>query len=329
MIISKTPFRISFFGGGTDYPIWYRKNRGSVLSTTIDKYCFITCRKLPPFFNHKHHIVYSKDEKVNEINEIEHPSVRAVFNYMNIDEGLEIHYDADLPAKSGLGSSSSFTVGLLNTLYAMRGKRKSAKDLAKKAIHIEQEIIKENVGSQDQVAAAYGGFNRISFNRDNSISVVPMIINSSKIKELQKHLLFFFTGFSRIASNIAGQQIKNTPNKKNELSTMYNFVNEAAEILKSEKNDIEEFGKLLHQSWLLKRGLTNKISNPEIDKIYDMALKAGALGGKLTGAGGGGFMLLFARPENHKRIKEKLKEFLFVPVQFEKSGSKIIVNNGQ
>jgi len=329
MIICKTPFRISFFGGGTDYPVWYRKYGGAVLSTTIDKFCYITCRYLPPFFDHKYHIVYSKDEKVNKISEIDHPAVRETFRFMKINKGLEIHYDADLPAKSGLGSSSSFTVGLLHILNALRGRMVSSQDLALDAIHIEQEILRENVGSQDQIAAAYGGFNRISFNRDSSISVVPMIINPSKIKELQKHLLFFFTGFSRIASNIAGQQIKNTPNKKNELSTMYNFVDEAAAILKSGKNDIEEFGKLLHQSWLLKRSLTNKISNPKIDEIYDMALKAGALGGKLTGAGGGGFMLLFARPENHKRIKEKLKEFLFVPVQFEKSGSKIIVYNGQ
>jgi len=326
MIISKTPFRISFFGGGTDYPVWYRENQGAVLSTTIDKYCYITIRYLPPFFPHKHRIVYSKIEMVNDINEILHPAVRATLQFVNIDKGIEIHHDGDLPAKTGLGSSSSFTVGLLNSLYALKGVIPSKLQLAKEAIHIERDILKENVGAQDQVAAAFGGFNKINFNGKDEIKIEPITIGKERIKQLENHLMLFFTGFSRTASDIAKSQIENTPNKKRELSLMYQMVDEAIKIL-NEKGDIKDFGKLLHEAWLLKKSLTDKISTPEIDNIYEKALQAGALGGKLLGAGGGGFMVLFVPPENQPGVREKLKNLLEVKFHFENEGSKIIYYN--
>ena len=326
MIINKTPFRISFFGGGTDYPVWYRENQGAVLSTTIDKYCYITIRYLPPFFPHKHRIVYSKIEMVNDINEILHPAVRATLQFLNIDKGIEIHHDGDLPAKTGLGSSSSFTVGLLNSLYALKGVIPSKLQLAKEAIHIERDILKENVGAQDQVAAAFGGFNKINFNGKDEIKIEPITIGKERIKQLENHLMLFFTGFSRTASDIAKSQIENTPNKKRELSLMYQMVDEAIKIL-NEKGDIKDFGKLLHEAWLLKKSLTDKISTPEIDNIYEKALQAGALGGKLLGAGGGGFMVLFVPPENQPGVREKLKNLLEVKFHFENEGSKIIYYN--
>ena len=326
MIINKTPFRISFFGGGTDYPVWYRENQGAVLSTTIDKYCYITIRYLPPFFPHKHRIVYSKIEMVNDINEILHPAVRATLNFLKINKGLEIHHDGDLPAKTGLGSSSSFTVGLLNSLYALKGVIPSKLQLAKEAIHIERDILKESVGAQDQVAAAFGGFNKINFNGKDEIKIEPITIGKERIKQLENHLMLFFTGFSRTASDIAKSQIENTPNKKRELSLMYQMVDEAIKIL-NEKGDIKDFGKLLHEAWLLKKSLTDKISTPEIDNIYEKALQAGALGGKLLGAGGGGFMVLFVPPENQPGVREKLKNLLEVKFHFENEGSKIIYYN--
>ena len=326
MIISKTPFRISFFGGGTDYPVWYRENQGAVLSTAIDKYCYITIRYLPPFFPHKHRIVYSKIEMVNDINEILHPAVRATLQFLNIDKGIEIHHDGDLPAKTGLGSSSSFTVGLLKSLYALKGVIPSKLQLAKEAIHIERDILKESVGAQDQVAAAFGGFNKINFNGKDEIKIEPITIGKERIKQLENHLMLFFTGFSRTASDIAKSQIENTPNKKRELSLMYQMVDEAIKIL-NEKGDIKDFGKLLHEAWLLKKSLTDKISTPEIDNIYEKALQAGALGGKLLGAGGGGFMVLFVPPENQPGVREKLKNLLEVKFHFENEGSKIIYYN--
>ncbi len=325
MIISRTPFRISFFGGGTDYPIWYKENEGATLATTIDKYCYISCRHLPPFFDHKFRIVYSKIEGVKDISEIEHPSARATLKFMNIREGVEIHHDGDLPARTGLGSSSSFTVGLLNSLYALKGIMPTKMQLAQDAIHIEQNIIKEHVGSQDQILAAFGGFNKITFHADNTFQVSPIIINNDKLQQFQDHLMFYFTGFSRYASEIAKSQIENTNNKKHELWVMRQMVDEAIVILNNGKRDIAEFGKLLHESWKLKRSLSDKISNPQIDSIYESAQEAGAIGGKLIGAGGGGFILLFAKPEDQHKIKEKLKEFLLVPIKFENHGSQIIV----
>jgi D-glycero-alpha-D-manno-heptose-7-phosphate kinase len=326
MIISKTPFRISFFGGGTDYPVWYKEHRGAVLSTTIDKYCYITLRYLPPFFPHKHRIVYSKIEMVKDVNEILHPAVKAVLNYFKINEGVEIHHDGDLPARTGLGSSSAFTVGLLNSLYALNGKRVSKNQLTKEAIYLERDVLKENVGAQDQTAAAYGGLNKIYFSGDDEIKVEPIAIEKARIKELESHLMLFFTGLSRTASEIAKTQIENTPQKQKELFLMYQMVDEAISIL-SEKRDILDFGRLLNETWKLKRGLSDKISNSEIDKIYETAMKAGALGGKILGAGGGGFILFFASPEKQPKIKEALKNLLEVNFNFENNGSQIIYYN--
>ncbi len=323
MIISKTPFRISFFGGGTDYPVWYRENEGAVLSTTIDKYSYITLRYLPPFFPHKHRIVWSKIETVKDVNEILHPAVKAALNFLKVDKGMEIHHDGDLPAQAGLGSSSSFTVGLLNSLYALKSKMPSKEKLAKEAIHIERDVLRENVGSQDQVAVSFGGFNKITFSKEDKIKIEPVILEKERMAKLQNHLMLFFTGLSRFASDVAKDQIKNTPDKKRELTVMYQMVDEALNIL-NKREDILEFGKLLNKTWQIKKSLSNKISNPMIDNIYGRAMKAGAVGGKLLGAGGGGFMLFFVPPENQQKVREKLKNLLEVKFNFEKDGSKII-----
>lgn len=323
MIISQTPFRVSFFGGGTDYPAWYEENNGAVLGSTIDKYCYISCRHLPPFFKHKHRVVYSRVEEVKEIDGIQHPSVRETLKFMNITEGLEIHHDGDLPARTGLGSSSSFTVGLLNALYALKGTMPGKKRLAMDAIHVEQDLIVENVGSQDQVMAAMGGFNRIGFNAKNDIDIKRIIIGPERLELLQNHLMLLFTGFPRIASEIAGEQIKQTPNRKRELTQMFDMVDEGIKILNGD-NDLSDFGKLLHESWQLKRSLTDKISTTQVDEIYGAAREAGAIGGKLLGAGGGGFILLFAKPETQTAIKAKLNHLMHVPFRFESQGSQII-----
>ena len=329
MVISKTPFRVSFFGGGTDYPVWYKKNGGQVLSTTIDKYCYITLRYLPPFFPYKHRIVYSKTETVNDINEILHPAVRAILNFLKIDKGLEIHHDGDLPSRTGMGSSSAFTVGLLNSLYALKGIMASKDRLAKEAIFIERDILKESVGSQDQVAVAYGGFNKITFAGNDEIKVKPITLTEARIKELESHLVLYFTGFSRYASKVAKAQIKKTPDRKRELTLMYQMVDEAINILNNKNRSISEFGKLLNETWQLKKSLTNKISTPEIDNIYQRALEVGAVGGKLLGAGGGGFMLLFVPPEKQKKLREEFKNLLEVKFNFEKGGSQIIYYNNE
>jgi D-glycero-alpha-D-manno-heptose-7-phosphate kinase len=325
MIITRTPFRVSFFGGGTDYPTWFRKHGGSVLATTIDKYCYISCRKIPPFFEHKHRIVYSNIENVREIDEIQHPSVKAVFKWAKIEEGLEVHHDADLPARSGLGSSSAFTVGLAHAMYCLRGKMVSKQQLAQDAIHLEQNLIGEAVGSQDQVSAAYGGFNRIEFYKDESFEVVPIIISSHRQAELSSHLMLFFTGFSRIAAEIAAAQLENFKTHESELRRIGEMVEEAIAILMDARVDIAEFGKLLDLSWGYKRTLSSKISPPQIEQIYDDAKRAGAIGGKLLGAGGGGFMLLFVKPENQALVRARLKNLVFVPFKFENSGSKVVL----
>lgn len=325
MIISRTPFRISFFGGGTDYPTWFQEHGGVVLATTIDKYCYISCRYLPPFFEHKYRVVYSKIENVKTISEIDHPAVRAVLGYMECNEGLEIHHDGDLPARSGLGSSSSFTVGLLNTLMALKGRYISKEDLASSAIHIEQNIIQESVGSQDQISAAFGGFNRIEFRRDGSFQVVPVILTKERLSELQGNLMLFFTGLSRMASEIAKSKIDNFKNKEAELKLMQSMVDEAIAVVQGENGSLKDFGKILDESWRYKRSLSNRVSTPEIDEIYDTAIKMGATGGKILGAGGGGFLLLFVRPELQEKIREKLKHLVYVPFRFENTGSRVVL----
>lgn len=324
MIISRTPFRISFFGGGTDYPVWYKEHGGAVLATSINKYCYLSCRYLPPFFEHKYRIVYSKTELTQRISEIQHPSVRETLSFMDIDYGVEIHHESDLPARTGIGSSSAFTVGLLNALYALKGRMVTKRQLALNAIHIEQERIKENVGSQDQTITAFGGFNKIEFGGEQQITVQPITINSERIQLFQHHLMLFFTGLSRTASEVAGEQIKKTSEKEKELNRMVEMVDEAIDVLDGSDSDITDVGRFLHQSWMIKRSLTDRITTLQIDKIYETALEAGAIGGKILGAGGGGFMLLFVEPEFQPRVKEKLKDLLYVPFKFENLGSQII-----
>ncbi|MBI4283697.1 MAG: kinase [Chloroflexi bacterium] len=328
MIVSRTPFRVSFFGGGTDYPVWYRENGGAVLATTIDKYSYLTCRYLPPFFEHKSRILYSRVETVKSNDAIEHPAVRVALKYMKISEGVEIHHDADLPARTGLGSSSTFAVGLLHVLYALRQIMPTKTQLAREAIHLEQNILGENVGCQDQVLAAFGGLCRIDFfqapnNHAADFSVTPIIVSQERLQMFKDYLLLFFTGFSRIASQIAKEQVDRMRDKHRELIRMRAMVDESESILTG-RGDLADLGTLLDENWRLKRSLTSKISTPDIDGIYEVARGAGAIGGKLLGAGGGGFMLLFARPHLHSRIKERLSKLLFVPFQFEKGGSQII-----
>ena len=325
MIITRTPFRISFFGGGTDYPAWYQEHGGAVLATTIDKYCYISCRYLPPFFEHKHRIVYSHIENVRDVSEIKHPAVRAILGWAGCDKGLEIHHDGDLPARSGLGSSSSFTVGLVHALAALQGKYITKEALSENAIHIEQKIIGENVGSQDQISAAFGGFNRIEFRHNETFQVSPIILTKDRLHELQGYLMLFFTGFSRIASEIAKSKIDNLKNREVELKLMKEMVDEAIKILQGANNPVSEFGKLLHQGWQYKRTLSEKVSTPEIDFFYDEAMRAGATGGKILGAGGGGFLLLFVHPELQSKVRERLQHLIHVPFQFEDSGSRVVL----
>ncbi|HBU05554.1 MAG: kinase [Nitrospirae bacterium GWF2_44_13] len=325
MIISRTPHRISFFGGGTDYPSWYMEHGGKVLGVAIDKYCYITCRELPPFFKHKHRVAYSKIETVTSIDEMQHPAARETLRYLKIECGLEIHHDSDIPALSGMGSSSAFTVGLLKTLYALDGKVITKEELYKEAIHIEQNLIKENVGSQDQVWAAYGGLNTIEFLQNGKILVEPIIMKEEHLRNFENKFMLFFTGLSRYASVIAQEQIQNTHRNKNELSKMKELVDEAYKIIASGKDDFVDFGRLLNETWQLKRKLSSKITTRDIDDIYETAVKSGAVGGKLCGAGGGGFIVFYVEPENQKKVKEALSNFLHVPFKFDFSGSEIMV----
>lgn len=322
MIISRTPFRVSFFGGGTDYPDWFKSNPGAVLGTTINKYCYITCRYLPPFFKHKSRIIYSQMEQVQTVNEIDHPAVREVLRFLKITKGVEIHHDGDLPARTGLGSSSSFTVGLLNSLYALKGVMTTKAQLAKESIHVEQHMCKDIVGCQDQTLATYGGLNYIQFGGEEHLRVQRVTIPEARVRNLEKHLMLYFTGFSRTASTIAAHQIKNIPKKKQELTDMYQLVQEALQVLQTGR--MKDFGKLLDESWKIKRGLSSKVSTPQIDQIYETAQKSGAIGGKVLGAGGGGFVMLFAPPSAQKKIREKLKKLLLVPFKFENLGTQII-----
>jgi D-glycero-alpha-D-manno-heptose-7-phosphate kinase len=325
MVITSTPLRISFFGGGTDYPVWYRQYGGSVLSTTIDKRCYITCRRLPPFFEYHSRISYSKVENVVRNDAIQHPSVRACLQFLGIDDGVEIHHVADLPARTGLGTSSAFTVGLLLGLYALKDQMRDKGSLAAEAIHVEQELLQEAVGAQDQVSAAYGGFNRINFHTDGSFEVNRILTEAGRLEELERHLVLYFTGFSRTASEIAQEQLRMTPHKKQELETMLQMVNEAEATITNPNRSLDEFGRLLHESWQIKRTLTQKISNASIDEIYQAGLRAGALGGKLLGAGGGGFMLFFVPPERREALRARLKKLLCVPFTFSNRGSHVVV----
>lgn len=325
MIISRTPFRISFFGGGTDYPTWVAKHGGAVLGTSFNHYCYLTCRYLPPFFEHKYRIAYSRTETTKTIAEIEHPVIRAVADYLKFHEmGLEIHHDADLPARSGIGSSSAFTVGALMSLIALKNGRLSHRELAKLAIYIEQEVLSEAVGFQDQILTTYGGFNRIDFHKGGQFTVSPVVASQARIDLLQKHCMLFFTHFSRFSSEIAQSQIDNMGKNEARLHRMRSMVDEGLEILENENRNILEFGELLHEAWECKRSLSSKISNESIDSFYETARQAGAIGGKILGAGGGGFLLVFAAPDKQPAIKKALSSLIHIPFAFENEGSHII-----
>ena len=323
MIISRTPYRISFFGGGTDYPEWYNINGGAVLATTINKYCHITCRYLPPFFNHRFRIVYSKTEICQTPDEIQHPVVREALRYLRMSSGLSIQHDGDLPARSGIGSSSSFTVGLLHALYALRGRMLNKQHLAEESIHLEQERLKETVGSQDQILAAFGGFNHITFHPGGAFTIRPMTLTREHVRELESHLMLFYTGIERTASDIADSYVRDIRNKEQELAPLNKLVEESISVLNGEQ-ELTAFGELLHEAWQLKRNLSSRVSNAQIDFIYDQAMSAGAIGGKLLGAGGGGFLLLFVPPCDQDKVRKKLHELIHVPFRFETSGSQII-----
>lgn len=322
MIISRTPFRVSFFGGGSDYPSWYRRHGGAVLSTAIDKYCYLTCRYLPPFFEHRHRILYSKIEMVREVSEIQHPAVRGALQLLGIRRGVEIHHDGDLPARSGMGSSSAFAVGILHALHALLGRMRSKEQLAREAIHLEQEVLGETVGAQDQIAAAYGGFNAIRFQPDGSFAVQPVYLPEPRMAEFKSYLLLFYTGLARQASEVAAKVVASLNEKEAAVRRMAQMVDEALEILAQGR--LEDFGHLLDEAWQLKRSLSPAISTPMVEEAYAAARQAGALGGKLLGAGGGGFLLLFAPPHRRRHVEKTLRRLLHVPFDLEPTGSQII-----
>jgi len=325
MIISKTPYRISFFGGGTDYPHWFRKNKGKILSTTIDKYIYLSLRDLGPYFSYKHRVIWSKVENVKNIKLVQHNVVREMLEYFKIKNGVEIHYQGDLPARSGMGSSSSFVVGLMNSFLQKNAIKISKSKLAKKSIFFEHKILNEIVGIQDAISAAYGGFNKIDIKKDGNFNVKNIKI-SNQINYLNKNLVLLFTGIQRTANEIAGQYVsKLNKNKIMEMKEINSQVDEAEQLLL--KNRFDDFGKLLNEGWKLKRSLSKVVSNKKIDNLYEYSMNNGALGGKLLGAGGGGFMLLYLPYHKQKNFFKKTKKIINVPFNFSKEGSKIILKD--
>jgi D-glycero-alpha-D-manno-heptose-7-phosphate kinase len=328
MIITRTPLRVSFFGGGTDYPAWFQENGGAVLATSIDKYVYIHCRYLPPFFDFRSRIVWSQIECVQNHRDIVHPAVRGILEWMKVAEGVEIHHHGDLPARTGLGSSSSFSIGLLHALHALRGKMVSKHSLAEEAIFVEQQVLLENVGVQDQIQSAFGGLNRINIRRDGSFDVAPVVTQPGRLADLQRHLLLVYTGISRFASDIAAEQVASIPSKKSELHQLMAMVGEGERILAG-GGDLRDFGSLLHEGWQLKRTLSSKVAPSFVNEIYDAARQAGADGGKLLGAGGGGFMLLFVTPERRAAVTSVLGKLLPVPFQFERGGTQLLLYDAE
>ena len=322
MIITQTPFRMSFFGGGTDFSGFYNEHGGAVISTTFDKYAYVTVRHLPPFFDYKTHLTYSKEEKVNSYSEIIHPAIRNAMEWLDMHE-IRMTYEADLPARSGLGTSSSFAVGMLSAFYALKGQFADKRKLADDAIYLERQLCKEAGGIQDQIAASFGGLNRINFSSDG-YSVNPIIISPERKKQLNNHLMLFFTGFSRFSSDIQKGTEKSMKDKTQQLIEMYHLVDDAEKILTDKNTSLDEFGKLLDYTWKLKRGISAGISTGSIDEQYDKAIKAGALGGKLLGAGGGGFLLFYVPTEKQEAVKKALEGQMYVPFKFENEGTKII-----
>jgi len=326
MLISKTPYRISFFGGGTDYPFWYKKYGGEVISTTIDKYIYLTCRHLPEFFDHKYRIVYSKIELAKNTNQIKHIVVRKLLKHMKFREGLELHYDGDLPAQSGMGSSSSFIVGCINILFNIQNLELSKKKLAEKSLNFEQKILKEVVGSQDQIAASYGGFNSIKFLKNGTHIIKDLQINKKIERKLNNRLILLFTGNQRRANDIAKTYVNQlTSKKKRQMIEIQGFVDKAKKYLK--KGNLDDFGDLLNESWQKKKELSKNISSNFIDDIYLKAMKNGSLGGKILGAGGGGFCLFYVSENKLLNFKRVFSKFPLISFKFEKEGSKIIFNS--
>ena len=323
MLITRTPFRTSFFGGGTDYADYYLKYGGCVLSAAIDKYCYLSMRSLPPFFDYKSQLTYSRIERFNSPEEVQHPLVREALKLIPTDR-IQIAYDADLPASSGIGSSSAFAVGLLQGLHAMRGEYPDRMTLAKEAIYVERDLCAETGGVQDQLAAAFGGLNRMDFSAEG-FSVSPLVLPEDRMRALQENLILLFTGFTHFSGAVAAEQQKKIPEKLRELDEMKRMVEIACEILRS--GDLNDFGLLLHHTWELKRTLSNRITNYDIDLLYQRLRSAGALGGKLLGAGGGGFMLLYVPKEKQASLTERFGEYKIVPFRFETEGTKIIYQN--
>ena len=360
MIITKTPFRMSFFGGGTDMEEYFKENGGAVLSTTFDKYCYVNVRHLPRFFDYSTELSYSKTERVTDINDIQHPAIRNAMKMLDMHE-LRLTYEADLPARSGLGTSSSFAVGMLNAFYALKGKYVDKKKLADEAIYLERNLCQEAGGWQDQIAASFGGFNRINFNADG-YEVHPVIISPERKRQLNQNLLMFFTGFTRFSSDvqkansISGAEDKKARLKKmhelvdeaeavltdefnadgyevrpiiinperKKLKQMYELVNEAEQVLVNKDRDLDDFGRLLDTTWRLKKGIGSAVSTGSIDELYEKGMKAGALGGKLLGAGGGGFLVFYVQPEKQEAVKAAMKDLMYIPFKFEDGGTQVI-----
>ena len=322
MIITKTPFRMSFFGGGTDIPEFFREHGGAVLSTTFDKYCYVNVRHLPRFFDYTTELSYSRIERVTSPEQIEHPAVRNAMKMLDMRE-IRLTYEADLPARSGLGTSSSFAVGMLNAFYALKGKYADKKKLADEAIYLERTLCNEAGGWQDQIAASFGGLNRINF-RGNDYEVLPVIISPERKEILNNRLLMFFTGFTRLSSEIQKTNRIAAGDKNAQLLEMYRLVDEAEAVLTGQTGDLDEFGRLLDVTWRLKRQTGAKVSTDSIDGIYEKGLAAGALGGKLLGAGGGGFLVFYVDPEHKQAVKDALSELLYVPFRFEDGGTQVV-----
>ena len=322
MVITKTPFRMSFFGGGTDVETYFKKHGGSVLSTTFDKYCYVNVRHLPPFFEYQTELVYSRTERVRAVGEIRHPAIRNAMRMMDMHD-LRLTYEADLPARSGLGTSSSFVVGMLNAFYALKGKYVDKKKLADEAIYLERFLCAEAGGWQDQIAASYGGLNKITFHEEG-YEVNPVIISPERKKSLNENLMLFFTGFTRFSADIQAQNLDLSKEKTLILGEMQELVEEAEEILIDNTRDMADFGKLLDDTWKLKKGTGKGISTSQVDEIYQRGKAAGALGGKLLGAGGGGFFLFYVEPEFQNRVRRAMEPLLYIPFKFENNGTQVL-----
>ncbi len=322
MIITKTPFRMSFFGGGTDMENFFREHSGAVLSTTFDKYCYVNVRHLPRFFDYSTELSYAKTERVTNIDDIQHPAIRNAMKMLDMHE-LRLTYEADLPARSGLGTSSSFAVGMLNAFHALKGQYAHKKQLADEAIHLERILCNEAGGWQDQIAASFGGFNRINFNADG-YEVLPLIISPERKKELNANLMMFFTGFTRFSSDVQKANNVSATDKTSQLKEMLSLVDDAEEVLTNRHADLDDFGRLLDHTWKLKKQTGAKISTSSIDEFYDKGIKAGALGGKLLGAGGGGFLVFYVQPEYHDSVRKAMKDLMHIPFEFEDGGTRVI-----